>query len=211
MKKVICAEDIQILAKQGQKKFCIEPGAILTPSAIDAAKAADIEICAADLKNEVLDTKTSTSDEQITSDFIYGALKSMLDKGLLNTIPCGSNESFSADSDKSGLKLVYGKTVNLDTLDTGTPGTKASYKEVIGSSDGSHMGAGFLEIDKSTFEWELSGYEEIDYVIEGTLTVSVNGTPYTGHPGDVFFIPSGSKVVWSSLDKAKMFYATYAV
>jgi len=211
MKKLICAEDIELLAKQGQKNFCIEPGAILTPSAKDAAKAAGIEICEKDLKNQALSSETCTPDEQVSSDLIYGTLKSMLDKGLLNTIPCGSDESYSSDSDKSGLKLVYGESVNLDSLDTGTPGTKAFYREVIGSGDGCHMGAGFLEIDSSTFEWELSGYEELDYVIEGTLTVSVNGKPYTAHKGDVFFIPSGSKVVWSSPDKARMFYATFPV
>ena len=28
-------------------------------------------------------------------------------------------------------------------------------------------------------------------------------------PGDVLFVPSGSRVIWGSPDKARIFYATY--
>ena len=63
------------------------------------------------------------------------------------------------------------------------------------------MSAGFLVIENSKFDWELT-YEEIDYVIEGTLTVEINGKTYTAYPGDVLFVPAGSKVVWGSPDKS---------
>ena len=46
-------------------------------------------------------------------------------------------------------------------------------------------------IDHSEFAWELT-YEEIDYVIEGTLTVTIDGKKYTANAGDVLFVPSGS-------------------
>ena len=76
------------------------------------------------------------------------------------------------------------------------------------NKDESHISAGFLVIENSSFDWELT-YEEIDYVIEGTLTVTIDGTTYTAHAGDVLFVPSGSKVTWGSPDKARVFYATY--
>ena len=41
-------------------------------------------------------------------------------------------------------------------------------------------------IDHSEFAWELT-YEEIDYVIEGTLTVTIDGKKYTANAGDVLF------------------------
>ena len=57
---------------------------------------------------------------------------------------------------------------------------------------------------------DYEGYKRvIDYVIEGTLTVTIDGTTYCAHAGDVLFVPSGSKVVWGSPDKARIFYATY--
>ena len=46
-------------------------------------------------------------------------------------------------------------------------------------------------------------------MIEGTLTVTIDGTTYTAHAGDVLFVPSGSKVTWGSPNKARVFYATY--
>ena len=58
------------------------------------------------------------------------------------------------------------------------------------------------------FDWHLT-YEEIDYVIEGTLTVAVNGKTFTAKAGDILFVPSGSQVVWGSPDQAKIFYSTY--
>jgi ethanolamine utilization protein EutQ len=81
------------------------------------------------------------------------------------------------------------------------------YQELV-SKDDSKMSAGFLTIEKSSFEWELC-YEELDFVIEGTLTVTLNGKTFTAHAGDVLFVPSGSKVVWGSPDKTRIFYATY--
>ena len=95
----------------------------------------------------------------------------------------------------------------MDVFDTGNPDANAHYQELV-SKEESKMSAGFLVIEKSRFDWELT-YEEIDYVIEGTLTVELNGKTYTAHGGDVLFVPSGSKVIWGSPDKAKIFYATY--
>ena len=44
-------------------------------------------------------------------------------------------------------------------------------------------------IDHSDFQWELT-YEEIDYVIEGTLTVTIDGTTYCAHArGCACFVP----------------------
>ena len=70
------------------------------------------------------------------------------------------------------------------------------------------MSAGFLTIDHSTFAWDLP-YEEIDYVISGTLSVQIDGQTYVAREGDVLFVPSGSSVVWGSPDKARDFYTTF--
>ena len=134
----------------------------------------------------------------------------MMNKGLLQEVlKClkGENLPYESECDVNGLKIVRGNTVKLDVFDTGNPDANAHYQELV-SKEESKMSAGFLVIEKSRFDWELT-YEEIDYVIEGTLTVELNGKTYTAHAGDVLFVPSGSKVVWGSPDKAKIFYATY--
>ena len=64
----------------------------------------------------------------------------------------------------------------MDVFDTGDPNATAYFQELV-SKEESHISAGFLVIDHSEFAWELT-YEEIDYVIEGTLTVTIDGKKY---------------------------------
>ncbi|MBS3994173.1 MAG: DUF861 domain-containing protein [Alkaliphilus sp.] len=209
MKKLVCAKDVEDLDKQGKKIFYIDSKTIITPSAKDVAKVCGIEFslechCCEEIASE----PAKAIGGEIDSNMIYTMLKAMMEKGLLKglfeNIP---EQPYISERDSGGLKLVRGNSVKFDYFDTGNPDNKVYYQELI-SKDDCSMSAGFLTIEKSSFEWELS-YEEIDYVIEGTLTITINGKTYTAYPGDVLCVPSGSKVVWGSPDKAKVFYTTY--
>jgi len=210
MKKLICVKDVETQNKQGNKIFYIDNDTIITPSAKDAAKVFGIEFSSESKGCEVqVCEPEKTSGGEIDSNMIYTVLKGMLEKGLLNggIFDNTPNQPYISERDCGGLKVVRGGSVKMDVFDTGNPDNKVFYQEVI-SKDDSKMSAGFLSIEKSSFEWELC-YEELDYVIEGTLTVTINGKTFTAYPGDVLFVPSGSKVVWGSPDKARIFYATY--
>ncbi|NHC41906.1 DUF861 domain-containing protein [Bacillus sp. MM2020_1] len=209
MKKLICAKDVEAVEKQGQKVLYIDSKTIITPAAKDAAKVFGIEFSTEKVSSgSELSNLTNSNSGEIDSQMIYTVLKALADKGLLKglleNLPTAP---YMAEHDGGGLKLIRGNSVKFDVFDTGNPANKVFYQELI-SKDESSMSAGFLTIEKSSFEWELT-YEEIDYVIEGTVTVSINGKTYTAYPGDVLYVPSGSKVVWGSPDKAKIFYTTY--
>ncbi len=209
MKKLICSKDVELLHKQGKKKLHVDSNTLITPSARDAAKAYEIEIRVhtSPCVEEVAEVGKTCGDG-LDPNMIYTVLKSMADRGLLQgVLDSCSEKPYVAESDCGGLKVVRGNTVKMDVFDTGNPNAKAYYQELI-SKDESQISAGFLVIDHSNFEWELT-YEEIDYVIEGTLTITINGRTFTAYPGDVLFVPAGSKVVWGSPDKARVFYATY--
>ncbi len=219
MKKLICVKDVEALVKQGQKIFYIDSNVIITPSAKDVAKANGIEfsteapVC--EVQTPVCDVKPSEAAKvcgnDMDSEVVFKVFKTMMEKGLLqemfNCFNSQKNTPYVAESDCGGLKVVRGNTVKMDVFDTGNPNAKAYYQELV-SKDESKMSAGFLTIENSRFDWELT-YEEIDYVIEGTLTIEINGKTFTAYPGDVLFVPSGSKVVWGSPDKARVFYTTY--
>lgn len=216
MKKLICVKDIEALNSQGKKIFYIDSNTIITPSAKDAAKTSGIEFSdetnRCEEQTSCCEENTSkpekTSGGDIDSNMIYQVLKTMMEKGFLNGMfDNAQTQPYYAERDKDGLKLVRGSTVKMEVFDTGNPNNKVFYQELI-SKDDSKMSAGFLTIEKSSFEWELC-YEEIDYVIEGTLTLEINGKTFTAYAGDVLLVPSGSKVVWGSPDKARVFYATY--
>lgn len=223
VKKLICAKAIEEAVKQGQTVCYIDSNTIVTPSARDVAKAKGIAIkegtapgiasmsdaavigCLADVKSEPV---KASGGSAIDSELIYSVLKTLLEKGSLSGIAdLADHKPYTCDSATSGLKVVRGDSVKMDVFDTGDPKVNAYYQELV-SKEESKMSAGFLVIDHSDFEWELT-YEEIDYVIEGTLTVTLNGRTFTAHAGDVLYVPSGSKVVWGSPDKARIFYTTY--
>ncbi len=201
MKQLVCERDIEKLNTEGKKVFYVEDGSIITPSARDAAEAFGITFC--NKAEEQAKAPAAFSAMDIDSEKIYMVLKTLMEKGMLNDIL----KPYESESHGNGLKVVRGSSVKMDVFDTGDPSVKAYYQELV-SKEESHISAGFLVIDHSSFEWELT-YEEIDYVIEGTLTVTIDGKTYTAKAGDVLFVPSGSKVIWSSPDKARIFYATY--
>ncbi|WML34097.1 cupin domain-containing protein [Clostridium sp. OS1-26] len=212
MKKLICAKDIEALILKGEKVFCVDGSEIITPSAQDLAKNNGIVFTTKALEPKVqqVDAKKPLSIEGMDSEMMINIFKAMMDKGLLEQmLEClkGKSLPYEADKDSSGLKVVRGNSVKMDVFDTGNPDNKVYFQELV-SKEESKMSAGFLIIENSKFDWELT-YEELDYVIEGTLTVEINGKTYTAHAGDVLFVPSGSKVVWGSPDKARVFYATY--
>lgn len=211
MKRLIVAKDVEALIKQGETKFYVDSDVIITPSAKDLAKASGIEFSTEVNRCEVKQSEVQNlCTNGMDSEMLLTFFKTMMDKGLLEEmLNCLNKPStpYVSENDKDGLKVIRGNTVKMDVFDTGNPNAKAYYQELV-NKDESKMSAGFLTIENSRFDWELT-YEEIDYVIEGTLTIEINGKTYTAYPGDVLFVPSGSKVVWSSPDKARVFYTTY--
>ena len=210
MKKLICAKDMEEFLETNEKVFFIEANTILTPSAKDIAKNNGIEITIKKI-TEKKEVSNSNFLENMDSQKLLEMFKTIINEGLLQDmlqILANANMAkFTSECDESGLKVVRGNTVKMDSLDTGNPNAKAYVQEVV-SKDEAKMSSGFLTIENSKFEWEVAT-EEITYVIEGTLTVEISGKTYTVNEGDVLFVPKNSKVVFGSPDKARLFYTTY--
>jgi len=215
LKKLVCAEEVKVAAGKGQKVFCVDSNTIITPAAMDLAKEMGVEFTAAlaaagnHIGKESGLQKKDHSEPAIDRDMIYQVVKAVLANRLMASVSTLVPEApFRTECEpKSGLKLVRGRTVKFETFDTGDPDTNVAYREVI-SKDESQMSAGFLTIEKSSFDWELC-YEEIDIILEGSLSITINGETYEAYQGDVFFVPKGSKVTWSSSGYVKLFYVTY--
>lgn len=211
MKRLICANDMEEFLATGEKVFYIDKDVILTPSAKDIAKNNDISITTEKISEKEICNTNCKGIEGLDSNKLLEMFKELVNEGLLQEmlkiLASGEASKFVSSCDESGLKVVRGSSVKMDVFDTGNPNNKVYFQELI-SKDESEMSAGFLIIEDSKFEWELT-YEEIDYVIEGTVTVEINGKTYEANAGDVLFVPKGSKVVWGSPNKAKLFYTTY--
>ena len=204
MKVVICAKDIEELKQQGQKTLYIDDNTLLTPSAKDAAKLAEIEIAQKPACPAVADSPQGSG---ISSELIYNALKALHAKGLLDEfLKDFEAKAFIAEACGGG-KIVRGDSVKMETFDTGTPAAHASSQEVIDEDD-SRIQSGFFTIDQSRFEQKFA-CEANFHLLEGSLNITINGEQAAVTPGDVLYIPTGANVVWDTSEAVRMFYSRY--
>lgn len=96
-----------------------------------------------------------------------------------------------------------------DRMDTGNPAHKVYTHDVFPLKESPRLGCGVMEMEGTTFDWTLN-YDEIDYVIEGKLTVyNREGGSVTAGPGEIILIPKGSSIQFSVPEKARFLYITY--
>ncbi|MDY3919848.1 MAG: cupin domain-containing protein [Candidatus Limivivens sp.] len=107
---------------------------------------------------------------------------------------------------KVGLPWV--KLGQADRLETGKDGDQVFTHDLFSLSESPRLGCGLMEMERTTFDWTLN-YDEIDYVIEGTLTIRNGDGQVTAEPGEVILIPRGSKIQFSVPEKARFLYVTY--
>ena len=97
-----------------------------------------------------------------------------------------------------------------DRLDTGNPAHKVYTRDIFTLEESPRLGCGIMEMTDTTFDWNLK-YDEIDYVIEGTLSINCNGKTTTAHKGEVILIPKGSSIQFSVNGFSRFLYVTYPV
>lgn len=215
MKKLISVKDVELALGEGKSVIYVDNNTLITPAARDVAAEMGLIFTPQPPREHPFpeSPKAMTSEKSqalgMDGEMLFQLLKQILNKGTLNSIleSLKQPKPYEAETAGNGAKVVRGNSVRYDVFDTGNPQAKVTYQELI-SKEESSMSAGFLTIDQSQFDWTLS-YQEVDYVIEGTLTVTIDGKTLTAYPGDVVFVPAGSKVTWGSPDRAKVFYVTY--
>lgn len=93
-------------------------------------------------------------------------------------------------------------------MDTGNPSDQVYTKDFFTLEESPRLGCGLMVMKHTTFDWKLN-YDEIDYVISGSLSViGKNGTA-TANAGQMILIPKGSQIQFSAPDEARFIYTTY--
>ena len=106
------------------------------------------------------------------------------------------------------VRLAQIKVKEEDRLDTGDPCHKVYTKDLFSLQESPNLGCGLMEMERTTFPWTLQ-YDEIDYVIEGSLTIYDGDRVVTAGPGELLLIPKGSNILFSVAEKARFLYVTY--
>ena len=106
------------------------------------------------------------------------------------------------------IRLSDVSVTEEDRLDTGTCSDRVYTHDVLSVEQSPRLGAGIMEMDNTTFPWTLE-YDEIDYILEGTLTIIDDGVSHSAGVGEIIFIPKGSKIQFSVPNHARFLYVTY--
>jgi len=81
---------------------------------------------------------------------------------------------------------------------------------VVNGSVSNTLGAGFARFIKgSRVKWRVL-YDEVVYVIEGSLTIRADDREIVGSPGSMVWLPKGTDLVYES-EHAIIAYAIYPV
>lgn len=100
------------------------------------------------------------------------------------------------------------RTTEADRMDTGNPNDKVYTHDLFTLEQSPRLGAGLMEMENTTFPWTLN-YDEMDYVIEGELSILIGGEAVTAGPGEVIYIPKGSSIQFSVSGRARFLYFVY--
>jgi len=80
--------------------------------------------------------------------------------------------------------------------------------DVLDLGESPRLGCGIMEMDSTSFEWTLT-YDEVDYVIEGTLELIMDGRPMRAEQGQILFIPKNTKLRFSAPGTVRFLYVVY--
>lgn len=141
-------------------------------------------------------------DEKVLEQIVRKIIEEKLGKSEDN------KDEMVRDIDPSGVMAIRTKTVKTEKFDTGKEGDQVYLKDVFSVEESPRLGCGVMEMKESEFDWTLK-YDEVDYIIEGTLEIEIDGRRVVGHEGDIMLIPKNSKIKFSAPNYAKFIYVVY--
>jgi ethanolamine utilization protein EutQ len=235
MKKLITAGSVREAIAAGQRTLEVElPHCILTPEARMIAEEAGLQIieriageamrsddgAVAPAPTAINDPLTA-SEEQIVAirAAVLARLPASADAALVEQLVrkaaqaggmdrAPAQAGFESQTGARGIKLVKGDSVRFGLLEGVEGGCQIGITDVVGTADGSSMGAGFMQWENAFFPWTLN-YDEVDLVLEGELHIRQNGETLVGKPGDVLFIPKGSSIEFGTPTRVRFLYVAW--
>jgi ethanolamine utilization protein EutQ len=110
----------------------------------------------------------------------------------------------------SGVTSIKVSSVKTEPFpfDIGPAGRGVFLKDVVSLEESPRLGVGVMDMTKTSFPWTLR-YDEVDYILEGTLDIKINGRTVRADAGDLLYIPMNSSIEFCAPSYAKFVYITY--
>lgn len=141
-------------------------------------------------------------NEKIISEIVKKVLAEQLGGNL-------NKDKFERTIDpESGVAVVKTATVKPEKFDTGKEGDKVYLLDTFSVEESPRLGTGVMEIEESSFDWMLK-YDEVDYIIDGTLEIIIGDRKIVGNKGDIILIPKNTQITFSAPNFARFMYVVY--
>ena len=95
-----------------------------------------------------------------------------------------------------------------DRLDTGNSSDRVYTHDLLTLEQSPRLGVGLMTMERCDFAWTL-GYDEVDLVLEGELTIRTAQGEQTARAGEGVFIPRGTQIHFCTPSHARFLYVTY--
>lgn len=205
-KTIITANNVQGAHHSGGE-LRIPKDAIVTPLAWDMARDLGVKIhCDADstaMPNKVNMPATETDADMVSK------VRSIV-TSLLGAEAVAKGAASASSSEKWPVRLAKMADFKGEkfTHPGPPPDMQVTTVDAVDDSHGSPIAAGYMTLTKGEFEWTF-GYDEIQVILEGELHLGGDGGGKVGRPGDIFYVPKGSKITFGTPNWTKFVYVTF--
>lgn len=145
--------------------------------------------------------------ENINQNMIAEIVRRVVKEQLGNQTNNIENDGIR-NEDISGVISIKTEKIKPEPFDTGKDGDNVLLTDVFSLEESPRLGCGIMEMDKTTFDWDLT-YDEVDYIIEGSLEIIIDGRKIIGNKGDIILIPKNTKIQFSVPKFARFMYVVY--
>lgn len=120
--------------------------------------------------------------------------------------PSTSSDDYFVTGEHQGVKSIDAKRVVCEKFPFKSE--RVYLKDVLDTNESPRLGCGVMEMDSTSLDWTLH-YDEIDYVIEGTLQIIIDGKIISASQGELVYIPKGSTITFQAEGKTRFLYVVY--
>ena len=140
---------------------------------------------------------------------VESKIKEIVQRVVAEHLACAPKGFVKNIDRNSGVITVKAATVIPEKFDTGKAGDAVFLSDVVSLEESPRIMFGIMEIkDGSSFDWTLN-YDEVDYVIDGTLEIIVDSRTSRAERGEIIFIPKNTAVTFKTPDATRFMYVTY--
>ena len=119
-----------------------------------------------------------------------------------------TNTADSRQIDPSGVIGLNPDDFPLDKFPFPIESDRVWLKDLFTLEESPRLACGIMELEDATFEWTLT-YDEVDYIIDGTLDIIIDGRTVRVKKGEIILIPKNTKIKFSTPDKVRFMYVCY--